>query len=304
MSRRTVVLPDALLELIDHRGKTAKKLGGDWSESGHRVVSAINIKRSRVDANDHHYVSNELYTKWMKVPLRAGDVLLTSEAPTGEVAYLAEDRDWCLGQRVFGLRTDTKQLLGRYLYYQLRGGDARHQLLSRATGTTVSGIRQSQLVKVRLDLPPLPEQRGIAATLGALDDKIDSNRRAIDLAIALLDAISERIRDGMPSTALGDLATAVRTTVTPAALGDAQVDLFSLPAFDADVWPERVGAHTIMSNKLTVGGLSILVSRLNPRINRTWWASRPMERQHSRPPSSAASQPPCRRPRRTLARSA
>ena len=69
--------------------------------SGHRVLSALNIKRNRIDDNDHHYVDSVLYKKWMKVPLRKGDVLLTSEAPLGEVAYLDSDVDWALGQRLF-----------------------------------------------------------------------------------------------------------------------------------------------------------------------------------------------------------
>ena len=179
MSRVRIALGDALTELIDHRGKTPKKLGGDWSLSGHRVVSAKNIKGGRVDENDHHYVSDELYIRWMKVPLRKGDVLLTSEAPTGEVAYVDSSTGWCLGQRVFGLRADQNILDGRYLFYQLRGGDARHQLLARATGTTVSGIRQSELVKIELDLPPVREQRGVAHTLGLIDDKIASNQQAV-----------------------------------------------------------------------------------------------------------------------------
>lgn len=188
MNRVRVTLGEALDELIDHRGKTPKKLGGDWTNDGHRVVSALNIKGSRVDDNDHHYISDELFLKWMKVHLRSGDVLLTSEAPTGEVAYLAADHDWALGQRLFGLRGKPGLLDGRYLFYILRGGDARHQLLSRATGTTVSGIRQSELVKVQLDLPPIEEQRSVAATLGALDDKIESNRRIARLTLDLAEA--------------------------------------------------------------------------------------------------------------------
>ena len=92
--RTRVALGDALAVLIDHRGKTPKKLGGDWTSTGHRVVSAINIKENSVDDNDHHYVSAELYRRWMKEPLRAGDERLTSEAPTGEVAYVARDTDW------------------------------------------------------------------------------------------------------------------------------------------------------------------------------------------------------------------
>lgn len=196
MTRTQVALGDALIELIDHRGKTPKKLGGDWSATGHRVVSAKNLKDNRVDGNDHHYVDDELYAKWMKAPLLAGDVLLTSEAPTGEVAYISTDQDWCLGQRVFGLRADPSQLLGRYLFYLLRGGATRHQLLARATGTTVSGIRQSQLVKVELDLPQLSEQEGVAETLGALDDKIESNSRIVATVEALLRAELHRVLAG------------------------------------------------------------------------------------------------------------
>lgn len=200
MTRVRVSLGDALEELIDHRGKTPKKLGGNWTPGGHRVVSALNIKGSRVDENDHHYISEAMYEKWMKVPLKAGDVLLTSEAPTGEVAYLADRHDWALGQRLFGLRGKTGLLDGRYLFYALRGGDARHQLMSRATGTTVPGIRQSELVKVEIDLPAIEEQRAIAATLGALDDKVESNRRTSELerelAIALLTTGTETIRVG------------------------------------------------------------------------------------------------------------
>lgn len=172
-------LGQALEALIDHRGKTPKKLGGDWSVDGHRVVSALNIKNNTVDGNEHHFISEELYEKWMKVKLRAGDVLLTSEAPTGEAAYLADDHNWALGQRVFGLRGKKDLLDGRFLFYALRGGGLRHDLMSRTTGTTVQGIRQSELVKVEIDLPELDEQRAIAATLGALDDKIESNRRAV-----------------------------------------------------------------------------------------------------------------------------
>lgn len=197
MTRARVPLGDALEALIDHRGKTPKKLGGDWSATGHRVVSALNIKASRVDGNDHHYISEEMYQRWMKVPLRAGDVLLTSEAPTGEVAYINDDVNWALGQRVFGLRGKSGVLDGRYLYYALRGGDLRHDLMSRTTGTTVQGIRQSELVKVHIELPALVEQRAIASTLGALDDKVDSNLRQRKLLRSLGHALlAESIEGG------------------------------------------------------------------------------------------------------------
>ena len=266
-------LGDALEALIDHRGKTPKKLGGDWSTAGHRVVSALNIKNSTVDDNEHRFISNELYRRWMKEELRAGDVILTSEAPTGEVAYLAENHKWALGQRVFGLRGKKDLLDGRFLYYALRGGNLRHDLMSRTTGTTVQGIRQSELVKVEISLPEIEEQRAIAATLGALDDKIESNLRSASLLSDLLDTHSEKFGAGLPTVPLGDIATPVKESLNPSNLGNTQVDHFSLPAFDRDARPERVAASSIMSNKLRVPKQAILLSRLNPRFNRTWWAS-------------------------------
>lgn len=202
-----VTLGEALEVLIDHRGKTPKKLGGDWARSGHRVVSALNVKGGRILDESPRFVDDALYRRWMPVSLAAGDVLLTSEAPLGEVAYLRESVDWCLGQRVFGLRGKAGTLEGRYLYYLLRQGSVREEILSRATGSTVAGIRQAELVKARLVLPPIQEQRRIAATLGALDDKIDSNRRieglCLDLAMNCYAAAADQGATRLPLSAAG-----------------------------------------------------------------------------------------------------
>lgn len=173
-------LGDALELIIDHRGKTPKKLGSDWSQSGHRVISAINIKNSRVNDNDHHYVDEETYQKWMKTPLQADDVILTSEAPLGEAAYINKICDWVLGQRLFGLRPMPGVMNGAFLYYYLQSPQAQADLLSRSSGTTVFGIKQAELVKVPVAVPPLVEQQAIAQILQALDAKQEANHRLAD----------------------------------------------------------------------------------------------------------------------------
>ncbi|UQN14189.1 restriction endonuclease subunit S [Gulosibacter sp. ACHW.36C] len=213
----SIPLREAAQLVIDHRGKTPKKLGGDWTESGHRVVSALNIKNSRVDSNEHHYISTEMYEKWMPDPLRAGDVLVTSEAPLGEVAFLDRDVEWALGQRLFALRARPEILDGRYLYYLLKGGKPREELFARATGTTVLGIRQAELVRIQLELPSLGEQRAIAATLGALDDKIESNRQLAERASAVIDASASQLlaRTSTEVLPLADLVEFNRLSVKP-----------------------------------------------------------------------------------------
>ncbi len=172
-------LGDLVEDIIDRRGVTPLKLGSDFTATGHRVISAKVIKNRRVDlaADEPRYIDDATFAKWMKSPLRGDDVVLTSEAPLGEPAYLPNDEDWVLGQRLFAIRTDKSQLHGRFLYYALQADPVRSELLSRATGTTVTGVRQSELRKVRIPHPQLDEQRRIAHILGTLDDKIELNRR-------------------------------------------------------------------------------------------------------------------------------
>lgn len=211
----TKPLEDVVDEILDRRGVTPLKLGSDFTAEGHRVISAKLIKGRTVDlaADEARFVDTPTYLKWMRTPLAADDVLLTSEAPLGEVAYLPADIDWVLGQRLFAIRADKRRLLGRFLYYALQAAPARDDLLTRATGTTAQGIRQSELRRVRVPIPPLSAQLRIAAILGAFDDKIELNRRTSEtierMAHALFEAsFGARETDHAPSV-LGDVADVI-----------------------------------------------------------------------------------------------
>ena len=173
-----IVLDDLIDEIIDRRGVTPSKLGSTFVDHGHRVISAKAIDGNRVDlsSDEPRFVTNATYRRWMKRPLAEDDVLLTSEAPLGEAAYIHQEVEWCLGQRLFGIRTIKDKLYGRFLYYALQSEFVRHELLSRATGTTAQGIRQSELRRVRIPTPSIETQKRIANILGTIDDKIELNR--------------------------------------------------------------------------------------------------------------------------------
>lgn len=73
---------DVISKVIDYRGKTPKKLGGDWSDSGYRALSAKNIKTGKiVQVDSIRYVSEDMYKAWMKEEIQREDILITSEAP-------------------------------------------------------------------------------------------------------------------------------------------------------------------------------------------------------------------------------
>lgn len=161
---------DAIVEeIIDYRGKTPAKLGGEWSTEGVLAISALNVKRGRlINLEKSRFVSEELYKKWMKTPLRQGDILMTSEAPLGELFLLLGKTRYCLSQRVFGIRANPKIICPTLLHLQLSSANAQSELRSRATGATVSGIRQAELRQVPLVIPPRKLQTTAESVLSKL----------------------------------------------------------------------------------------------------------------------------------------
>ncbi len=105
-----------------------------------------------------------------------GDIVVTTEAPLGEVAQL-NNANVALAQRIVTLRGKKKVLNNDFLLYLMQSRFVKDQLESRASGSTVMGIKQSELRKVLLPVPPEPEQLEIAKHLKALDNKIELNRQ-------------------------------------------------------------------------------------------------------------------------------
>ncbi len=173
-----IVSLEEVCEFLDRRGVTPEKLGSQFFSDGFRVISAKNIKGRSIDiaAGEQRFVNEPTYKRWMTSSLLADDVILTSEAPLGEPAYLEQDLKWCLGQRLFGVRSNKSKLFGRFLFYAFQASPVRDDMLSRATGATAQGIRQSELRKVKLPLPPLPEQQRIVAILDEAFDSIAAAR--------------------------------------------------------------------------------------------------------------------------------
>ena len=170
---------DGLSLIIDHRGITPKKLGGNWDSVGIPALSAKNIKNGQIiNQAGIRYVSQKLYDRWMREKLRPGDVLLTSEAPLGELYFLKEKKDYCLSQRLFALRANPNILNPNYLYYFLKSVKGQHELMRRISGTAAQGIRQAELRKIEISAPvDILEQHRIVSALSAFDDKIELNNK-------------------------------------------------------------------------------------------------------------------------------
>ena len=151
---RVATIDEATSLIIDHRGKTPTKLGGEWATEGYPALSAKNVKAGKiVNADSIKFIGEDLYKKWMKNGLELGDILMTSEAPMGELYFLASDKKYCLSQRLYALRANRSLVTPSYLYYWLQSRVAQSEMEGRSSGSTVVGIRQVELRKVSVLIP-------------------------------------------------------------------------------------------------------------------------------------------------------
>lgn len=171
--REIAVLEECLESVIDYRGKTPPK-----SPSGIPTITAANIKSGRINMSTVSYVSEETYRAWTSRGFpQAGDVLITTEAPVGEVAPFPGDQTYLITRRVFAMRGKKSVLDSNYLLYTCLSPVVQDELASRIRGSTVPRVLKTDILGLRIPLPPLPEQRAIAHVLGTLDDKIELNRK-------------------------------------------------------------------------------------------------------------------------------
>ena len=162
-----------------------------WTEHGKIVIRNNNIKNGRIDFTSPSFTDDEHFAQRIKraVP-KAGDIVITREAPMGEVGMIPEGIKCCLGQRMVLLRANERICDKHYLLYGLQSQFVQHQISwSEGTGTTVSNLRIPHLEQIRVPYVPLDQQKKISSVLYALGDKIENNRKLNDNLFAQMQAL-------------------------------------------------------------------------------------------------------------------
>jgi type I restriction enzyme, S subunit len=202
-------LDEVIEKFIDYRGKTPVK-----TESGVPLVTAKVVKNGTI-LSPNEFIAEEDYVSWMRRGLpKVNDVVMTMEAPLGEVALLKDDKV-ALAQRIITLRAKSDVAYNPFIKYYLQSPNGQFELQSRASGTTVLGIKSSVLKKLPITLPPLPEQKAIASVLHSLDDKIDllhRQNRTLELMAETLfrQWFVEEAEEGWEEGCLRDIADNIR----------------------------------------------------------------------------------------------
>ena len=175
---------ESIASTIDFRGRTPKKLGMDWSDSGYLALSALNVKNGYIDPlADAHYGDEKLYRKWMSGrELKKGQVLFTTEAPMGNVAQVPDDNGYILSQRTVAFETKEYMMINDFLAVLLKSPLVFNNLSALSSGGTAKGVSQKSLKGLSITVPlDIDEQQKIGSFFKQLDNTIALHQRKLDL---------------------------------------------------------------------------------------------------------------------------
>lgn len=270
-------------ELCSKIGSGATPSGGKnaYREDGISLIRSQNVLDFSFSTNGLAFINEERARKLDGVTVKPKDVLLNI---TGDsVARVCIVPDSVLparvNQHVCILRPRENVLDSGFLAATLIS--IKQQLLLMAgSGATRNALTKGDISELKILLPPLTIQRKIAAVLGALDDKIENNRKICANLEAQAQAIFKswfvdfepfggKMPQGWKMGKLGDVAELMRQIIAPNEMVEV-VEHYSLPAYDEARYPAYDNSDNIKSNKFKVGKDSILVSKLNPAIKRLW----------------------------------
>jgi len=182
----------------------------DYVASGVPVIRGSNLS-DPPDFGDGSFVwvsedkADEL-ARNLAVP---GDIVLTQRGTLGQIARVPYGRypRFVISQSQMRVRPAPDLADPGYVLLAMRSPHFVSQIHRHAIATGVPHINLGILNTLTVPLPSLPEQRAIAGVLGALDDKIESNRRlcgTIDELLPLLISVN-RSGESRSKVKLGDL---------------------------------------------------------------------------------------------------
>lgn len=185
----------------------------DYSTSGIPVVMPTNIRDLRISEEGIARVPAEHVERLARHKLRPGDIVYSRRGDVEKCALVTEAQSgWLCGTGCLLVRVGGDSVDPRFLAYSLSRPETRAWITAHAVGATMPNLNTDLIREVPVYLPPVHEQHQIAATLGALDDKMSVNHRIAELCRELAQSHWDGMFLAAPvsTSPLGEVATVIK----------------------------------------------------------------------------------------------
>ena len=153
--------------------------------SGFPIVDGANLKSYKVTDNITKFVTEKKARSLGRSIAKRGDVIVTISGTLGQISYIPDDSkytEYLCSQRQFRVSFDESKVYAPYLVFYFHTYEGQNKILSFANQTGVPALSQplKNFKKIRLQLPPLEQQKKIASVIEAINRKIEYNQKIND----------------------------------------------------------------------------------------------------------------------------
>ena len=253
----------------------------NFIDFGVPVLNGANLQGFKLKEESFNYVSSQKADSLGKANAYRGDIVITHRGTLGQIVYIPNDSKfdrYIISQSQFRVRLNSQYVLPEYFVYYFHTRLGQHKLLMNASQVGVPALARptSTFKEITIALPPLEEQRRIAGILGAIDDKIENNRRINTNLESQAQALYKQWfvdnrSDDWEEIKLGDIIEISKKSITPSQFENTIFEHYSLPAYDDGKQPTFDRGQDIKSSKFVINNGLFLFSKLNPYIKRIWF---------------------------------
>ncbi len=162
----------------------------DYVADGIPSIMPQNIGDNRVVEEGVSRIRPEDAARLNRYLVRKGDIVYSRRGDVERRSLIRDHEDgWLCGTGCLRVRFGQKGVNPIYASYYLGHPAVREWIVRHAHGATMPNLNTGILSALPFVLPPLSEQRAIASVLGALDDKIELNRRMNETLEAMARAL-------------------------------------------------------------------------------------------------------------------
>lgn len=183
----------------------------NFVEFGVPIIRGGNLGRGKLVEEGFVFLTEEKADELANSQALPGDIVITHRGTLGQVVMVPRRSRYpryIVSQSQMKVTLDESRAYPEFVTYYLQSPAGQHALLKYASQVGVPSIAQplTSLRKVVVPLPSMAEQHAMAGVLGALDERLESNRRSAALSEELADLIYLGISNGWREVALLDLA--------------------------------------------------------------------------------------------------
>jgi len=263
--------------------------------TSHPYLRVTDFRPDGLDRTNISYIDPETYQSIKRYTITADEVYISIAGTIGLVGIVPEALSGAnLTENAAKICQIAPSMDKQYLMYFLRTDLGQARILSKVGGVAQPKLALYRIEEIEVPIPPLPTQRKIAAIPSAYDDLIEVNTRRIAIleemarglyrewfvrfrfpgheGVRMVESAVGLAPEGWEVRPLADFVRIRRDNINPGQFPDETFAHFSIPAYDEGRMPLLEKGETIKSGKFLLSQPCVLLSKLNPRIPRVWFA--------------------------------